>query len=155
MSEHTATVSWRRSGAAFADNKFSRAHVWQFDGGAEVPASATPKVVPPPLSDPAGVDPEEALVAAASACHMLWFLSLAAKQGFVVEGYDDEAAGTLGKDAEGRQAITAVTLRPRVAFAGERRPTEEEFAALHHEAHERCIIANSLRAEVRCEPTAV
>ena len=155
MSEHTATISWRRNGATFTDNKFSRAHVWRFDGGAEVPASATPKIVPPPLSDPSGVDPEEALVAATSACHMLWFISLAAKKGFVVESYDDEAIGELGKNAEGRQAITAVKLRPKVAFTGEKRPTDEEFDALHHEAHERCIIANSIKAEVRCEATAV
>lgn len=154
MSQHTATISWRRNGAVFTDNRFSRAHVWRFDGGAEVPASATPNVVPPPLSDPAGVDPEEALVAAASACHMLWFLSLAAKKGFLVESYEDEATGELGKNLEGQQAITSVMLRPQVAFAGEKRPSPEDFSALHHDAHSRCIIANSIKAEVHCEPTA-
>jgi organic hydroperoxide reductase OsmC/OhrA len=154
MSQHTATISWRRNEAAFTDNRYSRAHVWRFDGGAEVPASATPNVVPPPLSDPAGVDPEEALVAATSACHMLWFLSLAAQKGFLVESYDDEATGELGKNSEGQQAITSVTLRPQVRFAGEKRPSSEDFSTLHHDAHSRCTIANSIKAEVRCEPTA-
>jgi organic hydroperoxide reductase OsmC/OhrA len=132
----------QRNGAVFTDNRYRRAHVWRFDGGAEVPASATPNVVPPPLSDPAGVDPEEALVAATSACHMLWFLSLAAKKGFIVERYDDEATGELGKNLEGQQAITSVTLRPQVEFAGEKRPSPEDFADLHHDAHSRCIVAN-------------
>lgn len=155
MSEHIATIAWQRNGAIFTDNRFSRAHAWRFDGGAEIPASATPKVVPPPLSDPAGVDPEEALVASTSACHMLWFLNLAAKRGFVVETYTDDAVGTLGNNSDGKQAITEIVLRPKVLFAGEKHPSPEEFEKLHHQSHERCIIANSIRAEVRCEPEIV
>ncbi len=151
MSTHTARVAWQRGDAAFTDNRYSRGHTWTFDGGLVVPASSAPGAVPVPLSVPENVDPEEALVASASSCHMLWFLALAAKQGFVVDDYVDDAAGLLGKDAAGRLAITRISLRPRVAFAGARRPTEGELAALHHEAHERCFIANSLRSEIVVE----
>jgi organic hydroperoxide reductase OsmC/OhrA len=151
MHTYTARVTWRRDGAAFTDNRYSRGHEWAFDGGTRVPASSSPLSVRPPLSVEAAVDPEEALVAAASSCHMLWFLSLAAKGGFTVDGYEDDAAGIMEPDAEGRTAITRITLRPRIAFAGERRPTAAELAALHHEAHDRCFIANSLKSEIRVE----
>jgi organic hydroperoxide reductase OsmC/OhrA len=152
MGTYTATVTWERKGAPFTDNRYSRAHVWQFDGGAVVPASSSPHVVRVPLSDPAGVDPEEALVASLSSCHMLTFLFLAAKQGLVVDRYTDEAEGVMGKNTEGKQAILSVTLHPKVAFSGSRTPTEQELSALHHHAHEDCFIANSVKTEVRCEP---
>lgn len=148
MARYTATVAWTRNGARFTDNRYSRAHAWRFDGGAEVPASASPHVVPEPLADPAGVDPEEAFVASLSSCHMLWFLSLAAKRGFVVERYADEAEGVMAKDDAGRLAMTEVTLRPHVVYASGAAPDEDEDCALHHEAHERCFIANSVRTDV-------
>ena len=152
MSEYHATVRWERDGAVFVDNRYSRRHRWQFDGGIEVPASSSPNVVRVPMSDPAAVDPEEAFVASLSSCHLLWFLSIAAEAGFVVERYEDEAAGTMSLRADGRWWMSRVVLRPRVAFAGERQPTPEEFATLHHRAHDECYIANSVRTEVRCEP---
>lgn len=153
MSHYTAVVAWQRDeDAAFTDNRYSRAHVWQFDGGVEVPASASPQVVPLPLSKAAAVDPEEAFVAALASCHLLWFLSLAARRGFVVEHYRDEAHGVLAKNAAGKLAMTEVTLRPEVTFAGARQPTPEEHAALHHEAHEECFIARSVTTTLRCEP---
>ena len=152
MAEHTATILWTRNGAAFTDNRYSRGHTWQFDGGVKVPASSSPHSVRLPLSVEAAVDPEEAFVAALASCHMLWFLSLAAKRGFVVESYRDETVGVLGKNAEGKQAMTVVTLRPAVKFTGECQPSALEIAALHHEAHESCMIANSVKSEVRCEP---
>jgi len=148
-------VSWERNGATFTDNRYSRGHRWRFDGGVEVPASASPHVVPLPMSVAAAVDPEEAFVAALSSCHMLWFLSLAAKQGFVVERYLDEAVGIMAKDGDGRLAMTEVTLRPQVAFTADRRPSGSDHAALHHEAHELCFIANSVKTQVRCEPADV
>lgn len=151
MGEHTAVVVWERNGALFTDNRYSRGHRWSFDGGIDVPASSSPLSVPVPLSVAAAVDPEEALVAALSSCHMLWFLSIAAKRGFQIERYRDEAAGVLAKDAEGRMAMTVVTLRPDAAFVGERLPSRVELDAMHHEAHDRCFIANSVRAEVRVE----
>jgi organic hydroperoxide reductase OsmC/OhrA len=151
MAEHTASISWRRNGAAFIDNKYSRAHQWQFDGGAVVPASSSPHVVRVPLSDASAVDPEEAFVASLSSCHMLWFLSLAAASGLVVDSYEDHAVGTLSKNQDGRPAITVVMLRPKVTFSG-RQPSREELDALHHSAHEQCFIASSVKSDVRCEP---
>ena len=155
MSEHTAIVQWNREGAVFTDNRYSRMHRWLFDGGVEVPASSSPKVVRVPLSVEAAVDPEEAFVASLSSCHMLWFLSLAAKYGFVVDQYRDEAVGVVAKDAEGKLAMTLVTLRPGVSFSGDKQPTADYLAPLHHEAHAQCFIANSVKTEVRCEPVAV
>ncbi len=155
MGEYTAVVSWERDGAAFTDNRYSRAHRWSFDGGIEVPASASPLVVPLPLSTAAAVDPEEAFVAALSSCHMLWFLSIAAKRGVVVESYRDEASGVMARNAAGRLAMTRVTLHPRVAFAAARRPSAEQHAAMHHEAHEQCFLASSVKTDVRCEPLDV
>lgn len=151
MTEYTAQVHWQRQQQSFTDQRYSRRHQWRFDGGQEVPGSSSPHSVPLPWSDPAAVDPEEALVAAVSSCHMLWFLALAAKAGFVVDDYRDEASGTMARNAEGRMAITLVTLRPAVRFAGTP-PTAEAFLHLHHEAHEACYIANSVKSEVRCEP---
>jgi organic hydroperoxide reductase OsmC/OhrA len=151
MSEHTATVRWQRNGAAFTDNKYSRAHQWKFDGGALVPASSSPHLLRVPLSDPSAVDPEEAFVASLSSCHMLWFLSLAAKRGFVVEDYEDNAVGVMGRNAAGKLAVTVVNLRPHATFAG-RQPTREELESLHHEAHEECFLAASVHTQVCCEP---
>lgn len=152
MAEYKSVVSWRRDGAVFTDNRYSRGHKWLFDAGLEVPASASPHTVPEPLSVEAAVDPEEAFVASLSSCHMLWFLSLAARRKFVVENYRDEAVGILEKNESGKLAMTQVTLHPDVRFAGDKRPTEDEVLALHHEAHDRCFIANSVRTVVRCEP---
>ena len=151
MSQHAAHVKWTRTGETFTDGRYSRAHVWRFDGGAEVRASAAPDVVRPPVSDPAGVDPEEALVAALSSCNMLWFLSIAARRGYVVDDYTDDAVGVMGKSAEGKVMMTTCTLRPAIRFAGERQPSPEELDALHHEAHEKCFIANSVKTQVRVE----
>lgn len=153
MSTYAALITWQRNGAAFTDNRYSRAHEWQFDGGCRVPASASPHIVPLPLSDASAVDPEEAFVASLSSCHMLWFLSIAAKRGFVVDSYRDEAEGVMEKCADGKLAITVVTLRPCVTFNGDRHPSAEEIDAMHHRAHEECFIARSVKAEVRCEPT--
>lgn len=151
MSHYTATVTWERNGAVFIDGRYSRAHRWQFDGGIAVSASASPQVVPLPFSVEAAVDPEEAFVAALVSCHMLWFLSIAAKRGFVVEDYRDEAVGIMSSNTEGKLAMTEVTLRPRVAFLEEKRPTEAEHKSMHHEAHELCFIANSVKTDVRCD----
>lgn len=152
MSTYSATILWQRNGAVFTDQRYSRAHAWHFDGGTVVPGSSSPHSVPLPYSDAAAVDPEEAFVAALSSCHMLWFLHLAAKRGFVVERYEDRADGVMAKNAEGKRAMILVTLRPRAEFAGERRPGRQDIEALHHAAHEECYIANSVKSEVRCEP---
>ena len=148
MQSFEAQVSWERGAQPFTDNRYSRAHAWQFDGGLRVPASSSPLSVPLPMSEAANVDPEEALVAAVSSCHMLFFLSIAAQRGFVVDRYNDAALGTLDTNSEGRKAMTLITLRPSIVFSGERAPGDEELAAIHHAAHERCYIANSIKAEI-------
>ncbi len=154
MSEYNASVAWTRSGAAFTDNLYSRGHTWQFDGGIQVPASSSPQVVPLPLSDANAVDPEEAFVASLSSCHMLWFLSIAAKRGFVVDSYHDDAIGVVGRNSAGKQAVVSVTLRPNTTFSGARMPTSVEISAMHAESHEKCYIANSVTSDVRCEPAS-
>ena len=152
MSEYKTIVIWNRDGAAFTDSRYSRGHRWLFDGGVEVPASSSPKVVPLPLSVEAAVDPEEAFVVSLSSCHMLFFLSVAARRGFLVDSYRDEAVGVLAKDSSGKLAMTRVTLRPETHFAGDQRPAADELAAMHHESHEQCFIASSVKTDVRCEP---
>ena len=152
MGEYRATIEWSRNGAVFTDNRYSRGHRWRFDGGVEVPASSSPRVVPLPLSVEAAVDPEEAFVASLSSCHMLSFLYLAAKRGLKVESYRDEAVGVLAKNASGRLVMTRVTLRPEVDFDPGHRPTDEILMEIHHQAHEECFIAGSVKTEVRCEP---
>lgn len=152
MSEYSATISWQRgAGEPFVDQRYSRAHEWAFDGGVRVPASSSPHVVPLPYSVAENVDPEEAFVAALSSCHMLTFLWLAAKAGYLVERYRDEAVGIMAKNGLGRLAMTAATLRPRVVFGGEHEPTYDELAQLHHQAHEECFIANSVNTVVTTE----
>ncbi len=152
MSEYTATIHWQRGAQPFTDNRYSRGHTWTFDGGAQVPASSSPHVVPLPYSVASAVDPEEAYVASLSSCHMLWFLSIAAKRGFRIDSYTDTAVGIMEKNEAGRLAMTRVTLRPRVVFSGATPPGAAELEAMHHEAHQQCFIANSVKTEVRCEP---
>ncbi|HEY0707619.1 MAG TPA: OsmC family protein [Polyangia bacterium] len=153
MSEHKATIRWaladsRYSADDFKRGKFSREHQWSFDGGLSFAGSAAPSVVPAPYSNPANVDPEEAFVASLSSCHMLTFLFVASRKGFAIESYEDEAVGSLSKKEANISWISRVELRPRIVFAGERQPTPEELAQLHHDAHKFCFIANSVTTEV-------
>lgn len=151
MHRYSARTAWSRNGATFSDNRYSRGHEWSFDGGITVPASASPSIVPAPWSVAEAVDPEEALVASASSCHMLWFLSLAAKRGFVVDSYVDDAFGVMEKNVDGKLAFTRITLQPNVSFGGITQPTEDEIAFLHHDAHAECFIANSLKCDIVVE----
>jgi organic hydroperoxide reductase OsmC/OhrA len=151
MQEFEATVDWQRAGQVFADQRYSRAHEWSFDGGLRVPASSSPLSVPLPMSDASCVDPEEAFVAAASSCHMLFFLSIAAARGFIVDSYHDKAVGFLDTDAEGAVSMTKILLRPAIAFSGARLPDAVELAAIHHAAHKRCYIANSVKTVITVE----
>ena len=149
---YTANLSWDRQGAKFTDGKYSRAHQWSFDGGAVVPASSSPLVVPAPLSDPAGVDPEEAFVASLSSCHCLWFLHVAGRAGFVVDRYTDAACGVMEKNAQNKSWVSRVTLKPHAVFTGEKQPSTQQLEEMHHKAHEECFIANSVKSEVVVEP---
>lgn len=152
MNEHRAAILWTRGTQPFVDNRYSRRHTITFDGGAELPGSSSPHVVPVPYSDPAAVDPEEAFVGSIASCHMLWFLAIAARQQFRVDRYQDTAFGVMAPDAAGKLVVSVVTLRPEVTFSGERQPTRDDLDRLHHEAHEECFIANSVKSEIRCEP---
>jgi organic hydroperoxide reductase OsmC/OhrA len=151
MHKYTAKVSWKRNGAVFTDIKYSRGHEWSFDGGISVPASSSPLFVRPPLSVLEAIDPEEALIAAASSCHMLYFLYFAAKKGFVVDSFIDNAEGLVEKNERGKQVLTRITLKPQITYSGTKTPNAEELAELHHHAHDECIIANSINSEVVIE----
>lgn len=151
MANHGCTVEWSRGSEPFSDRKYSRAHRWHFDGGAVVAGSSSPHSVRPPYSDPSAVDPEEALVASVSSCHMLWFLSLAAERGFVIDSYSDAAQARMGRFADGREGVAEIVLRPQVVVSGANLPDDAAMDELHHEAHARCFIANSLRSEVHVQ----
>ncbi len=149
MSTYTAKIFWKSDSAeAFAKNQYTRGHEWSFDGGIEVPASSSPHAVRVPYSIDAAVDPEEALVASVSSCHMLSFLWVVSKNGFVCESYEDNAIGEMTTSEGGKQWISKITLDPQITWSGDKVPTAEELADMHHEAHEVCYIANSIRSEI-------
>ena len=145
---YTAGVEWSRRGEAFVDGRYSRAHLWAFDEGVTVPASASPLHVRAPMSRADAVDPEEAFVAALSSCHMLFFLQGAARAGHVVESYRDRPVGTMGRDADGREHLAEVRLSPVVTFADATAPDRAALAQLHRDAHHSCYLANSVRSAV-------
>ena len=152
MSEHRATVRLKLEGDGFLKGRYSREHTWTFDGGLTVPASPSPGVVPAPYSNPANVDPEEAYVASISSCHMLTFLYVAMRQGFLVERYEDDAVGVMRKNERGAIWVSAVTLGPKIVYGGEKRPSADDEERLHHLAHEQCFIANSVKTEITVKP---
>lgn len=152
MAQYTADVLWLRGEQDFSNNRYSRRHLLRFDGGIEVPGSSSPFVVPVPMSDASAVDPEEAFISSVSSCHMLWFLFIAGKNKYCVDRYFDSATGVMEKNAKGKMAVSLITLRPDVQFSGDSLPTPEEITRMHHEAHEECFIANSIKTEVHCEP---
>jgi organic hydroperoxide reductase OsmC/OhrA len=148
MSEHKATIRWKRTSPDFLRGKYSREHTWTFDGGLTVPASPSPSVVPAPYSNPAHVDPEEAYVASISSCHMLTFLYCASKAGFQLDSYEDAAIGVMSKNEKGAPWVSAVTLHPKISYSGDKLPTSADEEQLHHLAHEQCFIANSIKTAV-------
>jgi organic hydroperoxide reductase OsmC/OhrA len=147
MSEHKAVISWTHSQGEFLKGTYSREHTWTFDGGVVVPASPASSSVPSPYSNAANVDPEEAFVAAISSCHMLTYLYLASRNGIEVTAYEDEAAGVMTKNERGISWVSSVVLRPRISY-GKQAPSREEELQLHHDAHEQCFIANSVKTEI-------
>lgn len=151
MSEYTAVVTWQRDEQVFTDHRYSRGHEWQFDGGVVVPASSSPHIVPLPYSVEQNVDPEEAFVAALSSCHMLFFLDFAARAGWCVDTYRDQAIGTMARDDEGKTAMTRVVLKPIVTFSGQS-PDHSQLSKLHDQAHHSCFLANSVKFPVICDP---
>ncbi|CAM4381395.1 OsmC family protein [Pseudoalteromonas ostreae] len=152
MSEYVASVVWsRQAEELFIDNKYSRAHQWQFDGGARIDASSAPDIVPLPYSVAENVDPEEAFIASLSSCHMLFFLSIAAKNKLTVDSYQDDAVGLMQHTSDGRMSMTQITLKPCVQFANNEQPSIVNLEAMHHQAHELCFIANSVKTAIVIE----
>jgi len=154
MAEHKAIIHWKGGGPDFLKGRFSREHTWTFDGGQTVVASAAPSVVPPPLSNPEGIDPEEAFVASLSSCHMLTFVYLAYRKGFEVVNYRDEAIGTMSKGDNGVPWVSKVTLNPKVEYSGQKQPTAQEEAELHEQGHHYCYVANSVKTRVEIAGSA-
>ena len=152
MSVYTANILWQRDDKeTFIDHTYSRAHQWNFDGGASISASSSPSIVPLPYSVEENVDPEEALIASLSSCHMLFFLQIAAKRKFIVDEYVDQAIGIMEQDKAGKMSMTKVTLRPEVKFSGDKSPSRDQLEKMHHQSHEQCYIANSVKTEVVTE----
>ena len=133
MSDYSATITWDQGDATSSDSKYSRAQRWQFNGGISVIASASPNVVPLPFSRANAVEPEETFVAALASCHMLWFLDLARRAGFIVDSYRDQALGEMPKTNDG--------------WFGDA-PDPINLSDLHHLAHDSCFIANSVKSEI-------
>jgi organic hydroperoxide reductase OsmC/OhrA len=148
MAEHKVKISWERTTDDFSYEAYTRDHTWAFEGGVRVPASAAPRF----RGNPDRVDPEAAFVAALSSCHMLSFLAIASRRRHVVDSYDDDAIGYLEENAEGKLVMTRVYLRPIVKFSGDRMPRPDQIELMHHQAHEECFIANSVKTDVRVEP---
>ena len=152
MSKYIAKIKWTRTNDEnYIDNKYSRAHEWSFDGGITIQASSSPHIVPLPYSVEANVDPEEAFIASLSSCHMLFFLSIAAKNHYVVDSYLDYTVGIMEKGENGKTSMTKVTLRPNILFSDEGQPTREQLEKMHHQAHEQCFLANSVTTEIIIE----
>ncbi|MDX1802948.1 MAG: OsmC family protein [Alcanivorax sp.] len=147
MSEYDATVAWHLGpNEAFDYESFSRDHEWTFSGGEVVQASGSPAF----FGNATRVNPDEAVIAATSSCHMLTFLAIAAKQRHKVLSYIDQPRGRVEKNRDGRMAITHIELRPRVVF--EEDITPQALEKLHASAHRNCFVANSLNTEVTVHP---
>jgi organic hydroperoxide reductase OsmC/OhrA len=149
---YTAQTIWERGDQPFSDNLYSRKHILKIDCGLEIPGSSSPLVVPEPYSESNAIDPEEALVSAISSCHMLWFLSIAAKNGYVVDSYHDNAFGVMKPNNRKKYWVSSVTLQPKVVFSGEKAPSPEKLVSMHHDAHEECFIANSVKTDIQVLP---
>jgi len=153
MSEYYATINWKRqTDEKFSDNNYSRAHTWKFDGGETIQASSSPHVVPLPYSVESNVDPEEAFIASLSSCHMLFFLSIAAKRRYVIESYVDAAKGIMQLNKDNKTSMTDITLNPKIEFTGEKQPTTEQINKMHQQAHQQCFIANSVKTKIHINP---
>lgn len=146
MSEHHAKITWQRTSQDYTYQTYNRAHDWRFTA-ATVPASATKEY----RGDPDRVNPEEALVAALSSCHMLTFLAIAAKKKLSLDSYVDDAVGFMEKNEAGRLAITRVTLRPKIVWTAGVTVSDADLETMHHQAHEGCFIANSVTTKITVE----
>src|SRR6185503_11272517 len=148
MSEHHASLRWKRTSDTFKYDTYNRAHDVSFKHGSiVVPSSAAPEF----KGDADRVDPEEAFVGSLSSCHMLTFLAMCARKRLTVDSYEDNAVGIMEKGPNGKWSVTRVTLRPRVMFAEGTSIDEKTLNDVHHRAHEDCFIANSVKTDVTVE----
>lgn len=143
MSEHVTELTWKLETAGFGYKEYNREYELRFAGGQTVRGSGAVEF----LGKAECANPEEMLVAALSACHMLTFLAIASKRGFIVESYEDRGVGTLAKNAKGKLAVTTTVLHPKIAFR-DKQPDAEQLARMHESAHHECFIANSVLTEV-------
>jgi len=148
MSEHKASVRWKRTTPDFNYETYDRTHEVIFEGGQKVKSSAAPTY----MGKAEHSNPEEFFVASLSTCHMLTLLAVAAKSRFTVDSYEDHAVAILDKNENGKLAVVKTILRPKVVFSGEKKPTTEQIKDLHSKAHHNCMIANSVRTDVVVEP---
>jgi organic hydroperoxide reductase OsmC/OhrA len=144
-----AKILWHRSPEEkFLDGNYRRVHNWILDGGMRIEASSSPEIIPMPMSDPSLIDPEEAFIASIASCHMLFFLSIAAKKKFIIENYEDNPEAIMGNNNEGKMAILSLILQPKVTFAGTNIPAEDNIKLIHELAHSNCFLANSIRTKI-------
>ncbi len=148
MSEHKVKISWQNKGTDFTYSAYDRTHTWEFEGGKTIQASAAPEY----MGKIDFINPEEALVASLSSCHMMTFLFVCSKKKIIVETYEDQSIAILAKNSTNKMAITEVYLRPKISFRGENQPTREMIDLLHEKAHEECFIANSVLTKIIIEP---
>ncbi len=147
MSSYSIKLNWRRTTPDFDHKTFNRGHVWHLAGGQTVQGSSAPEY----LGDPKMSNPEEALLASLSSCHMLTFLAIAALKKLVVDSYEDEPLAELGKNEKGKTMVSRLTLRPKVIF-GDAAPAPDVVLELHRKAKENCFIGNSLLTPIGLEP---
>ncbi|MGA9795087.1 MAG: OsmC family protein [Rhizomicrobium sp.] len=151
MSEHHASLQWKRISRDFTYESYNRSHEMRFKHGKiALAASAAPAF----RGDADRVDPEEAYVASLASCHMLTFLSICARKRLAVDSYEDDAVGFLEKGLNGKLWIARVTLKPRVRFATGTTVSPETLTEIHHQSHGECFIANSVRTEISVEDQA-
>lgn len=142
-------IVWRKEAdEIFLDGKYERTHQWIMNDGAKIDVSASPEIVPMPMSDPSLIDPEEAFLSSISSCHMLFFLSIAAKKKIIVEVYEDTPIALMGNNENGKMAILSIELQPIVKFVGDKQPTDATVKRMHQLAHANCFLANSINAKI-------
>lgn len=149
--KYTSHLNWNRGDVAFTPKTYDRTHTIRFGGGTTIEGSAAPEF----LGKAALVNPEELFVASISSCFMLTFIYLACTKNLVVDSYSAEATGTLGKNAEGKMAMTEVVLKPTIKFENDQTPDSALLQELFHKAHQSCFISCSIKTNVRVEHEAV
>jgi len=145
--QYKAQLTWNRNGIAFNTKSFDRTHHIQFGSGVAMQASSAPEF----LGNPHLPNPEELFTASIASCFMLTFLYWAAMKGLTIDNYAAEAVGTLAKNAEGKMAMTEVTIKPQIAFTDNQQPDAALLDELFKKAHDNCFISSSIKTLVKIE----